>query len=821
MKLKVLVSVISTLCSFGLYAAPGDKQANFDINLLKSRGFSPDVAEFFKSEKRFTKGANYVTVLVNGVKLGTTDAQFDAEGQLCVTPALLAFAHIGLPDSVASVVNDSQNDSPDNAQNKQAINCINLTQHYPQAIVKLQPGKDQIELIVPPEALRSPIVNNPAIGVTTGGTAAILNYDIVDSRSRYSGGNTHTLQAATEIGLNTHGWIVRSRQSYSNSNGVQRFNNLNAYAQKTLVEQKQVLQVGQINPASALLSVPTLTGLQIIPEGALLQSTSAGVSASGIAQNEARVEVHQKGKLIYSTLVPPGPFTLRQLPIIDSNADLSVKVTETGGGAEHTFIVSSSTFNVGFTQTAKSVSFAIGKQEQSGVPTSDGGTTGNNWLATVNASLPLTERANLTTGTVLTSHYQGAGFGISAAPTRSTSVNLSNVWSRQAHSGWVGTQLQLNGAAQLSPTLSLNGSLQQRTKKFRSVGDPSGPLVNDNGIAFTTGYKQQQTANLSYRWDKLGSLSLGYSAYTGFDKKSAKRLVAGWSKNIGKASLTLSGEYGGADKDQAFFLSLNLPLGGRSINTSTSRQGDRVQSRISVSEQVNGYVGYSASANTDYSNKPIGTSIGANFLPKYAQLNAGLSIRGSDSSSLNTGLSGGVVAHGSGVTFTPYRVQDTFAVVSVPGISGARINTSQGPVWTDFAGRAVASSMPAYSEGRLELVSKSLPRTADMKTGIRTVRMGRGAVTHVGFEIIQTRRALLRLLNENGNPIDKGTAIFDESGAWLTSIGSDGSLFLDDGQLKTALKATNAAGASCFFSYQFPDKIDPDALYETADVTCT
>ncbi len=806
MKLKILVSLIAAICCPDLYAAEENKRADFDVNILKARGLSPEVAEFFKTEKRFTAGVNYVTLLVNGVKFGITDAQFDDAGQLCVTPALLAFAQVGLPEG--AVVDEAA-----------PAACVDLLQHYPQAVVRLRPGIDQVELLLPPDALRHAVARSAAAGVATGGSAALLNYDIIDSRSRYAGGSSRTLQAMTEAGLNSHDWILRSRQSYSDSGSGRQFKNVNAYAQTTFADQKLVLQVGQINPASALFSTPGLVGAQLLPEGALLQQGGAGVSASGIAQSEARVEVRQKTTLIYSTLVPPGPFTLNQLPIVDSHADLHVKVIESGG-EERTFIVPAAGFNLGFSQTEQSVSFAMGRPERSGLRNADGSSADSDWLATVNASRPLGARANLNAGALLTSNYHGVGFSISAAPSRASSINVSNVWSHQGRSGWVGTQLQLNGSAQLLPDLSVTGSVQQRTKKFRNVGEPSGPVAVADGFVEAIGFKQQQTASLSYQLGSFGALGFGYSKYINFDKSSSERVVASWSKNIGKASLNLSVEHGGGQRDNLLYLSLNVPLGRRSVSASSSRQGERLQHRLSVSERVNEFGGYSASASTDSSRRDVSTSLSANVLPKYAQLSFGASAQGGRVSSFSSSMSGGVLLHQAGLTLSPYPLQDTFALIAVPGVSGARVNTTQGPVWTDFRGHAVAPSMPAYSEGRLELVTKSLPRSTDVKSGIRTVRMGRGAVMKVGFDIVQTRRALLRLLYENGKPVEKGTAIFDGSTTWITSVGSDGSIFLNDSQLAASLQATNAAGKSCGFDYQFPDKIDPDALYETADVVC-
>ncbi|MDP1189067.1 fimbria/pilus outer membrane usher protein, partial [Klebsiella pneumoniae] len=70
--------------------------------------------------------------------------------------------------------------------------------------------------------------------------------------------------------------------------------------------------------------------------------------------------------------------------------------------------------------------------------------------------------------------------------------------------------------------------------------------------------------------------------------------------------------------------------------------------------------------------------------------------RDSSSTSYSGQLQGGVVAHATGITLSPYRIEDTFGVASVGDIAGARITTPQGPVWTDPWGSAVIAGLPAY-----------------------------------------------------------------------------------------------------------------------------
>src|SRR5260364_253462 len=68
------------------------------------------------------------------------------------------------------------------------------------------------------------------------------------------------------------------------------------------------LQVGQINTASSIFPGTAITGMQIVPEYAL-DAQNTGAVVEGVASSPARVEVRQSGALIYSTLVPAGPFS--------------------------------------------------------------------------------------------------------------------------------------------------------------------------------------------------------------------------------------------------------------------------------------------------------------------------------------------------------------------------------------------------------------------------------------------------------------------------------------------------------------------------------
>ena len=69
----------------------------FDVDMMKSRGIDPRVAEYFMQQARFMPGMSLVTLTVNGQRKGAAMARFDEKGQLCLDARLLARAGLRVP----------------------------------------------------------------------------------------------------------------------------------------------------------------------------------------------------------------------------------------------------------------------------------------------------------------------------------------------------------------------------------------------------------------------------------------------------------------------------------------------------------------------------------------------------------------------------------------------------------------------------------------------------------------------------------------------------------------------------------------------------
>ena len=207
-------------------------------------------------------------------------------------------------------------------------------------------------------------------------------------------------------------------------------------------------------------------------------------------------------------------------------------------------------------------------------------------------------------------------------------------------------------------------------------------------------------------------------------------------------------------------------------------------------------------------------------MPRYTQANLGFSRNGA-STTYSGQLQGGIVAHKDGVTFSPYPVQDTFGIVSVGGVSGVRIGTPQGPVWTDAWGRAVAPQLFPYHTSRLEVATRSLPRNVDLVNGYQELDAGRGSVNHIRFGVVNARRVLLKAVGPAGQALEKGGAVVDGDNQYVTSVVDGGQVFLPDVRDGANLRVTLSNGGSCRLAFSLPEKPDASTYFESADATCT
>ncbi|MGY4730834.1 fimbrial biogenesis usher protein [Burkholderia pyrrocinia] len=782
---------------------------HFDTDVLKARGINPALASYFRDAPRFPPGLATVKLRVNGASRGTVHARFDHDGQLVFDAALIKQAGLVMPDARFEV------GVPDVQEAKATPACYDYRQAVPQTIVTLHPNEAAVDLVVPQQALSAPTPDTP--DYQTGGSALALNYDLLGTNSQFAGGSSTYRQATVEAGMNLGDWMLRSRHIYSASAGHSQWTPLYTYAAHALVDRQAMLQVGQINMASTLFSGASLMGIQIAPEAALRRSGRGnGAVVAGIAQTQARVEVRQSGALIYSTLVPPGPFSLTNLPLISAASDLNVTVIETNG-AQRQFVVPASSFQQAQLGEPEGLSFAAGQVRDLG-----GDGLAKPWLATVSDGFAVLPGLNLQVGAMAASQYDALAGGWSALPFKNTTFTGTVQLAADQRNHQYGAQLSMSANTRLTHSSSLSASFTRRSAGYRDLLD----TLQDPATAMQNFFQTQYTAGYTWSNRLLGGITLSYSRSQLYNGETIARAVGSWSKTLAggvSASLNVQREIGAGNDSSGnmVYANLSIPLGSASVSTYGNQADHRTTYGVRLNQTVNDQMNYMVSAERGTDSPTTDVTGNLNLLPRYTRLSLGYSHDGADSTSYSAEMSGALVVHRGGVTASPYPVQDTFAIASVGDVAGVKLSTPSGPVWTDWTGRAVLAALPPYRTSRVEVATKTLPRNVDINNGLLTVSPGYAAVPTLHFGVVKTRRVLLKATLPDGAVVPKGAVIDDQAGAYVTTAADDGTVFLTNSPPGTRLFAELPDEHRCALQYSLPAKPNLNAFFEPATATCT
>ena len=788
-KRTLLMCAVSLFCSRQGKAADIETGAiEFDTETLKSLGIDPGVSEYFAHKSRFMPGAAPVTLKVNGLEKGHFVAKIQQDGEICFDRALMEHASIRVPDDYHD-------------------GCYDYLKSHPEAVINLLPGQELIELIVPPGEITRQHMS--ASDFAMDGTAAVLNYSAMSSRSEYRGGRSNYSQAQLDGGINTAGWLLRTHQLLSQSQG--RFNSENSqtWMQRTFVDLHTTARMGEVSMNNTLLEGTGLYGIAFSPENSLGSSESP-VNVSGIANtSQARVEVRQQGILVYSTLVPVGPFTLTDVSLRNYTSDLNVTVIETDG-SQHSVVLPASLYLQRMRNPA-GLFLSIGRvsDDYSDKPL----------VASASGGWRLLPGSNANVGMILAEEFLAAGLGIDTSPTAATLLSLKmNQSFDKKH-----TRQGQSYRAEASIVSQLGISVTAASTWYSSGYREFSQFIDKD---FAAAKQHEYSVGLQWQTNKIGTISTSFYETKNRNRNGKSRYVtAGWGKDILSAYVSANWQHqlskdSDGKTDDLFYLNISFPLGKSSVNSYARREGNTSRFGSTITGNISDDNLYSLGAEAGQQEDDRSVSAGLSSNLHYSQVMLNANLAGENRRNYSGSLQGGIVAHANGVTFSPLPVRETFGIVSLDkDVAGVKIDTPQGPVWTDYRGYAVLPSLNAWRQSRIEIGTETLPKNMDVGNGIRVLKQGRGSVGKVQFTAIAQRRVLLEVSTSDGKKLPKNLAITDERGNYLTTSVDEGVVFLNDATASQILVAQKAPD-HCRIVLRLPEKAKSDVFYETAKGVC-
>lgn len=197
-------------------------------------------------------------------------------------------------------------------------------------------------------------------------------------------------------------------------------------------------------------------------------------------------------------------------------------------------------------------------------------------------------------------------------------------------------------------------------------------------------------------------------------------------------------------------------------------------------------------------------SASANWQATYGTLGVGYNYS-DDQHDLNWQLSGGVVGHADGVTFSQ-PLGDTNVLIKAPVASGVSVENQTG-VRTDWRGYAVMPYATVYRYNRVALDTNTMSNNTDIENNVSSVVPTKGALVRASFDTRIGVRALLTVTRGN-QPVPFGAVVRETQSGVTSMVGDDGQIYLSGLPLEGELLIQWGDGAQsqCRAPYSLPEK---------------
>ncbi|MEQ4625544.1 fimbria/pilus outer membrane usher protein [Providencia manganoxydans] len=715
----------------------------FDVDSLKSLGYSAEVADFFKQGSQFLPGQYDVVLIVNGSARYPALVTIGEHGELCVTPTLQET--LKLKDNAITAQTD----------------CVDFTAVYPGAQVLPHPNEYTLDITVAETDFDN---RRRGRDLTTGGFALLSNYRVYSMQMKNGqGDNQKFYQGQFDSGINWHNWILRNNSSFSSGRDNTEYQFNETTLTRSIVPLQSQLQMGQISSQGSLFAGTPLNGAQIYSDSALDNSNQLVVPVTGIAESAATVEVSQNGRLLYRTLVPAGPFSLDRINNVVSGQPLQVAVIQDDGRNQQFTVTTATRQNANTASSA--YQFAVGQYRK------------RNSREDIDTPLVVSleghfrkEQTEYTAGTLISEYYQGIGGRLNRQwlENKTLASDIGSLIARSTDKRGA----QLDGSLnQMLGQISIGISALYQTKDYPTLDntvqkDTQKIAVNVNDLNNQPNWVSNQLQSSSsahigwsdIAWGRIG-YTLGYNHYYG-DKADSVMHTISYGTKIRDLSMNLSFQSGN-DRDNRVFLNLSMPLGRKaSVSAQIQRYHNDTNLNTTFNHRPSDLWGYSIGASRNSNQTRFNGSL--NATTPYSQINASGSWSDENTQSMMLSAAGAVVYADGMVATSPIAVGNTFGVIRVPNQSGVRISSmGGGTTVTNYFGTAVIPTLPVNHKTTVQLDTKKLPLNVRLAATSFDVAVESGTVISREIGATVMKQLLLGITLPDGTPAPSGASVFD------------------------------------------------------------
>lgn len=546
-------------------------------------------------------------------------------------------------------------------------------------------------------------------------------------------------------------------------------------ATRALYDWKADLTVGKTSTGNSLIGGSSLLGIGLASNSSML-ANKVGYNPifSGIANSDARITLSQNGNIVYSEMVPPGPFDISNINLI-SSGDVTMTITETDGSEQVTL----------FPLTIVPNMLSPGEWEYglySGLRDNGQGDLDGVFMAG-NLGYGF-DGFTLKSSTLMHAKYIGFGGALVRGLGEWGTLGLEGAYSHAMYDDEV-DRSGAKTAVTYSKTFNGNTNLQlmgaQYTSKHYTEFSGFSPAARDDGN--NKYQKNQYNINLSHQFSNTirGSTSAWHRRYWE-EGDTASGVSANLSARFDRfsTSLGLNASKTGKTTGYNASLSISVPFSAfdrKSSMYTTINAGDKGQQSYSsgVSSSLNDRLDYSADVAWSRGREHATYNLRSNYYGDRTHLSGRLSKSG-DSLTGSASVRGAVIALPTmgDVIFTR-NISDTIVIAGV-GEEGVEFMSSPYP--SNRKGNAVIP-VSAYQVNNVTLSGNTLPADVELFDTHKKLVPSNRAVVYMPFESVKVKRYLFQIKDKQGDYIPTGTWATTTSGVPLGFISQHGVLFVN------------------------------------------
>ncbi|TCG06048.1 fimbrial assembly protein [Paraburkholderia steynii] len=777
----VVLSVFTMAGFLSSGAACAAEAVEFDTTFLQIDSQRVDVARLGRGNI-VSPGVYTVDISINDNHVARESVRFTAahEGEnarACLTRKMLEA--YGVDFTKLASTGDQVTDT-----------CVDVSASVPDATVEFDFNEQKLNITIPQKYMRNLARGYVAPELWDNGVnAGFLSYNANAYRTASGGTQASQEYLGLNAGVNIGAWHFRHQSSVTAGTGQSiQLDNIATYVQHDVTKLRSQVTLGDAQTTGDVFDSIAFRGAQIATDDRMLPESLRGYApvVRGTADSNARVTVRQNGQVIYETNVSPGPFEINDLYATGYGGNLDITVTEADGRTKR--------FTVPYAAVAQSLrpgstrfAFTAGQLRDESLQTKPGftqftvqrgltnlvtlygGAIASNGYVAANLGAAFNTKYGALASDLTTARTQLPGAGSQQGQSLhigyskfidATNTNVALGAYRYSDSGYLG----LADAARLRDAAlhgsDVNAADRERGRLQLTVNQ----TLKDRGAVF---------ANVSsqHYWNRPGRdmfYQLGYS--NGF-KYGTYCVTAGRTRSAdgtlsNEVMLSTSIPLGHTQHSPMLSTNLNAGKGASSMQTSL---GGAAGERNQYSYNVYDTVGQASSGGVNASAGASGT-----WRAPVAQVTASAS-GGAHSAQVSAGVSGSVVAHPGGVTFSQ-TVGDTFGIVEAKGAEGATVSSASG-VKVDSRGYAVVPFLTAYGMNTVDIDPKGSSSDVEFVSTSERVAPRLGSVAMLKFKTNTGRAALVRAPRMDGEALPFGAEVVDGSGRQVGVVAQDSRIF--------------------------------------------